>query len=367
MALKRKHVGFNTHVVKKEDLDWRNGVFTDQVLKRFMEVTQQSGVLYVPGSIFEAYEDSGDVKVPPGIAYIMGERVEIESEQTVAVGEGEDLVIHIAHVEEVDSDEHATREDDYQVSHDVWLNDGYVLETDDYTTWMAEPPDTELPLWRASKTGGVITLTDLRVYLTLGLPLPDASVVAAKIANSAVTNAKIANKAVTTGKIADLTIGEGNMGASTAEVPLIQDLQVATAGGDKVNPATAKIDYACAEGGVYEYKVFGRTLRLAKAGPIRRLKLVGTLEASGAGVGTVHLLAWLHGSEPGSYDPDDPSYDGLVDSVDMTGPDTDTIQLNLDISALGTDPDELITYAVVLVNNTAATLHLHHLTLVGLR
>jgi len=363
MARRRRQDVYGRMMVKTYDMEFRNDVFTDQVVQR-MEELVSNGVVQGYLNALEVYADGSDLKVKTGAAYINGERAYNGALATLAISEGTGRLVRAKYATAADVDAHATRLDDLGAPRTVWYTDSISLYTVDVES-QADP--TAINLAWASRVGGVVTVTDYREYASVKPPLKDASVATAKLANLAVTNAKIANKAVTTGKIADNTIGEGNMGASTSEVPLIQDIQVETGAGSSVNPAYAKINYAATMGGAYEYKIFGRTLRLAKAGPIRRLKLVATLETPGAGTGTVYLLAWLHGTEPGSYDPEDPGYDGLDDSVDMTGPDTDTIQLNLDISNLGTDPDELITYAVVLINNTTSTLHLHHVTLVGIR
>ena len=367
-VLKRRQDVFSTMMVKTYDMDFRNSIFTDQIMQRAVEFTKQKGVLYVLGSLMGVTQDAGDLKIGVGVAYIDGERLQVESEQTLAITEGEDIAVWIQHVAAADVDAHATRLDDVGAPHTVWYTDGYLIGKTDWSVWLPEPPSDKLLLARADKTSGVITITDKRVYLTLGLPLPDLSVLTAALANLAVTHAKIANLAVNAGKIADLGVTEGKLAAGTDLVPLIEDIQTKNLAGESINPATAKINYACNMGGGYEYKIFGRVLRMigTAAGPIRKLRLVGTVEASGAGTGTLYLVAWLQGTPPGSYDPDDPGYDGLVTSDTIEGAATDTYALQLDISGLGTD-DVRIAYGVVMRNNTASTIHLYNLTLVGIR
>jgi hypothetical protein len=75
MPLKRRHLPFNTHVVMKEDLDYRNAILTDQLMQRMVEITRQQGIIQCEGADGAAYEDSGDVKIPVLRGYVDGERV----------------------------------------------------------------------------------------------------------------------------------------------------------------------------------------------------------------------------------------------------------------------------------------------------
>jgi hypothetical protein len=76
----------------------------------------------------------------------------------------------------------------------------------DGTTW-------DLPLFSVSiTTGGTITLTDERTWLTL---VGDGDVATAKLADSAVTAAKLASNAVTEAKVLDGAISQAKLGADT--------------------------------------------------------------------------------------------------------------------------------------------------------
>jgi hypothetical protein len=285
----------------------------------------------------------------------------------VAVGEGDDVVIAIEYKATADADENATRLDDEEDPHTVWWTDGYLITKTNYAAWIAEPPATKIPICRASKTSGEITITDMRPFLTLGLPLPDLSVTAAKLAASAVTNAKIANYAVSNTKLLNLAVNESKLAEGTDLVPLAACRDEEPTAGSSVSLPCPFTTYACATGGTYEYKILGRMFRDVFAGPMRRLRLLATADSAGTGTGKVYLVAWA--AEPAAYDPEDGDYDGIVASQEVTTPGGGAaVDIELDLLELAVGEGQThITYGLVMVNNLDETLNLTRVLLVAIR
>ena len=362
-ALKRKLTGFNTFVMKKEDLDWRNDVFTDQLMTRIKEIGAAKGVLDGVLNELEVYADGTDIKIKTGVAYIAGERVHVEALETIAAGADGTHYVLIQHDDDDDTDPNATRIDDLSNPHVVWYRDGYTLI---YTTNGAQSEDpTHLLLATVVVTGGTPVVTDGRVWLTLSLPLPDLSVLTAWLANLAVTNPKIGNKAVNSGKIADSGVAEINLAEETDLVPLAFDRQEEPVAGDKVTPGSY-VTYYADTGGVYEYKIAGRCLFESHLGPIRHLRCKGILGSPGTGEVGVFLVAWT--DTPASYDPEDPSYDGEVDSLVITNPTPDyPFDLELDVHSLADPADGYIYYALVLRNSSTSHMGVYNVLLCGQR
>lgn len=363
MALRRLLQVFSTMMVKTYDLDWLRDVISDQLLTRMTDLASAKGVVTGQGNTLEVYADGTDIKVKTGAAWIAGERVQVESVQTIAGGADDTYYILITHTNEADSDAHATRLDDLGDPHTVWYRDGYTLIK---TTNGSESEDpTKLLLAQAVVSGGTVTVTDMRTYVTVSLPLAAESVITGWLANLAVTYAKIANRAVSGIKIALNGVLEENMAPNTDLVPLLVDRQDEPVAGDKVTPDSHVIYYA-ATGGVYEYKTFGRVLFEDQRGPIRRLRLKCLLGSPGSGSCAVALVAWT--DTPASYDPEDPSYDGLVDIEEFTNPGPDTpVELEIDLTSLSDPADGILKYGLVLRNSTDQPCGVFDVVLVGVR
>lgn len=370
-ALKRALSAFNTFVVMKEDFDYLATILTNQIMQRAFEFAQQKGVLKGHADELEVYNDSGTLKISTGAAYIQGERAEVASVQSLAITEGEDVAVWLQHAQTADSSGDATRLDDVGNPHTVWYTDGYLIGKTAWATWNYAVPADKILLAHVTMTSGVITVVNHRVWLTLGLPLPDASVLTAMLANLAVTNGKIGNGAVTAGKIASNTVLEANMAAGSDVVPLIEDLATQPAAGQDVDPL-ASIAYYCDTGNAYEYKVRGRVLRklITAAGPVRRLRLDCNVQVPGTGTATIYLVAWT--DAPGSIDPDSPSFDGVMAYGQvvgpLAGPDYDQqFGLSLDVSGLSLTNYAQVTYGLVLRNDTTLDFSINKVTLVALR
>lgn len=362
-ALKRKHVGFNTHVVAKEDLDWRNDVFTDQLMTRMGEAVSNGVVQgYLNG--LEVYADGTDLKIKTGAAYINGERAYNSALATLAIADAAEVLVRAKYASVADSDPNATRLDDSEDPHTVWYRDSINL----YTVDDESPADPDaINLAWASRTGGSVTVTDYREYASLNLPIKALAVLTANLANSAVSSGKIANYAVNTDKLLQYAVTETRLAAGTEIIPLAACRKEETAAGSGISVPTSFTTYSAATGGAYEYKILGRIFRDVFQGPIRKLRLLAVADsAATSGTAKIYLVAWV--GEPADYDPDDPSYDGEVAYQEITPPGGGAeIDIELeDLPALVTDTYHM-TYGLVIKNSMDATVNLTRVLLVALR
>jgi len=209
MPNKRTHKAFNTHVVVVEDFDYRNDRLTDQVMTRAEEFGSLKGVLPNADDELEVYLDGGQVKIKKGKSYIQGERIHVESPQAVAVNQGENVIIWLQYQEDASAEPGATRLDDQSNPHTVWYIDGYTIGKTNYEDW--QNPDDKLDLGQVDYTGEDPVITDRRIYLKLGLLLPDDSVGGDQLQDAAVTTPKLAPQAVTKAKIDNEAVGTAQL------------------------------------------------------------------------------------------------------------------------------------------------------------
>jgi hypothetical protein len=344
-----------------EDLNYRNERLTKQIMTRAKEFATK-GVLdnYLQELLLVGGDD---LTINKGACYVLGERAELFQVTHVAVPDGL-WRVYAKYQQEADPDPNATRLDDLGQAHVVWYRDGI-------TFGLADPeqtpiPDDEVTLGLASMSNGTVTVNNLRDYVSLNIPLRNQIIQTAWLGAQCVTNPKIANLAVNAAKVADNGITEVKLAPGTGWVPLILDRQEKTVAGQSCNPESS-VFYWCATGNDYEYKIFGRLMRDATAGPVRRLRLIGKIGASAGGLSKVYLVAWNEPPGPGEYNPDDPGYTGLKVMEEFTGPAAFDLDIELDVSTLDVAEHYRLAYGVVLRNDAADVLALSNILLLALR
>lgn len=341
MARRRRLDPFSTMMVKTYDLEYMDGVITDQITQRMQELVS-NGVVQDYLNELEVYADGTDLKIKTGAAYINGERAYNGALATLAIVEGAGVLIRIKYATAADPDAHATRLDDIGGPHTVWFTDDIEIYTVDDES--AADPDAINLAW-AGRTGGVVTVTDYREFAHLLPPLAEASVETAHLVDANVTAAKLA--------------------ANSTLSPLHHEIAEAVDAGESLDPTNEAsfVSYGAAQGGGYEYKVVGTCQRIASNGPIRRLRLTAQTSKLGTGTAKVYLVAW--GEALVDDDPDSGTFDGIM-AEQAASSGTGDIDIELDVTSLPTTW-KWFGFGIVLRNSTNGAFSLFRVALAGLR